>query len=120
MQRLIYLNLKTHFPHASQDFLKSNGEIPSGITQPTVSDALVEKKKRGRTIRGRTRVCYRGFFVRPLDADNLAAGTKQITDTLTRCGLLPADDPYNLSIKWEQEKVVHFADERIEIEITKP
>jgi hypothetical protein len=114
------MNLKQKFPHASQQFINLNSPIPAAVPQRDAPTTLVKKGQGKGTIRGRTRVCYRGFFVRPLDTDNLAAGTKQITDTLTRCGLLPADDPYNLSIQWEQEKVVHFADERLEITITKP
>ena len=113
------MNLKGLFPHGSDAFFEINGQLSSPKPQQDAPMALGKKGARKAKIRGRIGVVYRCFSCRPFDADNLAGATKAGQDVLTAVGLLPADDPYSISVTWEQVKIAHFADEKLEIEITK-
>ena len=55
-----------------------------------------------------------------LDEDNLAGGTKYITDALRAGKLIPGDDPRSVKIEWEQQKVPHKDQEETVVTITYP
>ncbi len=117
--------LHSMFPRGSADFFKAN-ETKTRSKLPDPKPKHYEATALGRAVPGKTKsvervkVRYRLFRVRPLDFENFAGSTKDCTDGLCRCGLLPGDDPTRLSLTVEQEKVAHFADERTEIEIEWP
>ena len=117
------MNLKSLFPHGSNAFFSANSpvnsQLPPAESKPITSNALGRKSKRETQIRGRIRVCYRLSSVRPLDTDNLAGAVKIGQDCLVAVGLFPNDDPYSIEVSFKQVKVKHFADEKLEIEITK-
>src|SRR6266404_3872905 len=111
------MNLKALFPHGSNGFFTANHQIENQIqpseSQPALADALGAKDKREKTSCGRVALRYRIFRVRPQDIDNAYGSTKQITDALVLSGLIQNDDPTQIKTTIEQEKVAHFANERI-------
>jgi hypothetical protein len=116
------VNLKSHFPHASPDFIQLNSPANSQLSptkpQQDAADALGGSSQGKVKSMGRATICYRCRFVRPRDTDNLFGSLKQLTDGLRACRLLQNDDPSTLWLVVEQERVKHFSDEHIEIEIT--
>jgi hypothetical protein len=114
--------IRARFPRASQSFLKANTQLqPAGDKRDGEKKLAKMAQDRGAPkSEGRVRVCYTFCRVRPLDWDNCAGSTKQITDCLRLCGLIPGDDPTQIKLELEQEKVKTYADERTEIEIIYP
>jgi hypothetical protein len=112
------VNLKPLFPHGSASFFDLNRSVSPAEPQPDKAKPLGKTIQRKEKSLGRTTLSYTGFFVRPQDPDNFAASTKDLTDGLRRCGLLHGDEPWNLKLICEQEKVNTFAEERISIKIT--
>lgn len=55
-----------------------------------------------------------------LDEDNLAGGSKYLTDALRYGGFLKSDDPLSTKIEWEQQKVPHKDQEETVVTITYP
>jgi hypothetical protein len=113
------------FPKGSAAFFKAN----ETETRPQLQYADPKQNKKAALDRaipgkeksqGRVTVRYRLCRVRPLDPDNAQGSTKDCTDELCRCGLLPGDDPTKIILIVEQEKVKHYSDERTEIEIEYP
>lgn len=120
--------LKLMFPWGSSDFFKANLEhaikTRGKIQDPNPKhyeaiplDETVFGKEEGM---GRVTVRYRLCRVRPLDADNATGSTKDLTDGLCRCGLIPGDDPTQITLIVEQEKVDHYSEERTVVEIEWP
>jgi hypothetical protein len=66
----------------------------------------------------RTRVRFTGYRVKPLDPDNFAGSVKDLLDGLRHSGLLLGDEPWRIILETEQVRVLHYKDERTEIEIT--
>jgi hypothetical protein len=118
------VNLKTTFPHASNSFLQANHQIADQI-QPTVSqssakDALGSSVQRKEESLGRVTLSFRGYFVRLKDPDNFAGSLKNCVDAIRRCGLVDDDSPDKIKLICEQERVDHYAQERIELRMTWP
>jgi hypothetical protein len=118
-------NLRSIFPRGSKAFFQANEthtdtQIPHTQPKRIKAPALDKMAKREKESVGRIALRYRLFRVRPLDFENFAGSTKDCTDGLCRCGLLPGDDPTKVSISVEQERVEHYSDERTEIEIEWP
>jgi len=112
------LNLRYTFPRASKDFLALNDPgIPTPKLEQNQKEALGRTEGRKASCVGRTRVSFKGFFVRPLDPDNHAGSCKDLLDGLWRCGLIDGDAPWQIELITSQERVNHFSEERIEIEI---
>jgi len=117
--------LRTLFPRGSKSFFKANETdpipgIPDTNPKPNEAaalDAAIPRKEKGL---GRVEVRYRLCRVRPLDPDNAAGSTKDLTDGLCRCGLIPGDDPTQITLIVEQEKVKSYYFEHTQIEITYP
>lgn len=117
--------LHAMFPRGSADFFQANEtKTRPALPDPkpkhyeaTALDRAVPGKKEGME---RITLRYRLFRVRPLDYENFAGSTKDLTDGLCRIGLLPGDDPTKVIIITEQERVEHYRDERTEIEIIWP
>jgi hypothetical protein len=117
--------LKSLFPRGSDDFFEANethtiAGVSNTYTQHYKAPALDQVAKREKARLGRITVRYRLLRVRPLDPDGVSGSTKDCTDGLCRCGLLPGDNPYQITLTVEQEKVEHYADERTIIELTYP
>ena len=68
----------------------------------------------------RTRICFTGRRVRPLDPDNFAGGVKDLLDGLRHSGIISGDEPWKIILETDQEKVDHFYEEETIIEITIP
>jgi hypothetical protein len=115
-------NLRSIFPRGSKSFFEAN-EIKTDHPSQTVDTkrhkkaALERPIPRKKESLGRITLSYRICRVRPLDPDGLASCTKNFTDGLRRCGLIPGDDPFQIRLEVEQEQVSHFADECIKLEI---
>lgn len=118
------MNLKTLFPHGSNAFFSANAPVSRSL--PTTEPQQNKTKPLGKAVPrkekslGRTTVSFRGFSVRPLDPDGFAGSIKDLLDGLWRCGAIHGDSFWQIKLVTEQEKVDHFADERIEIQITYP
>jgi hypothetical protein len=113
------------FPRGSEDFFKANeiktiAQLPHTNTQHHKTSALDSVAKRKEKSLGRITVRYRLCRVRPIDPDGVAGSTKDCTDGLCRCGLLPGDNPFQITLIVEQERVDHYHQERTEIEIEWP
>lgn len=114
------MNLERLFPRASQDFHFLNPPLQPAQPQPDAEKTLGAATKGKEKGMGRVAVRYRIYRVRLQDADNACASTKNITDGLTRCGLICGDSPEQISLTVEQEKVASFNEERTEVKITWP
>lgn len=118
------MNLQSLFPHGSNAFFqantKTNSEVPPAKSQRPVRKTLVSNAQGKNESMGRVTLRYTCRFVRPRDTDNLVGSTKALTDGLRRCGLLQNDDPASLRLIVEQEKVEHYDQEHIEIELIYP
>jgi hypothetical protein len=117
--------LKLMFPRGSADFFKANethtiAQLPHTNTQHHKATTLDRVAKGEKTGLGRITVRYRLRRVRPIDPDGVAGSTKDCTDGLCRCGLLPGDNPFQITLIVEQEKVEHYSDERTIVELTYP
>ena len=110
---------RQRFPNASKDTVALNADLglPSAEPKPAPAKALVDRPSGEKARAQRIKLSYHARLVRPHDADNLAGGTKFITDTLVRCGLLDADSPDAIEISWTQEKVAHYNEENLMITI---
>lgn len=114
--------LKQLYPRGSRSFFEANENNPDPRLQdpkpkqnktPTLGNLATREEKSV----GRVTVRYRLCRVRPLDPDAVQGSTKDITDGLCRCGLIPGDDPYQIILLVKQEKVEHYADERTIVEL---
>lgn len=114
------MNLLTRFPKASNDFIKANPQLQSAQSQPDAKAALGASTKGKEKSLERIAIRYRIYRVRLQDADNAFGGTKNLTDGLVRCGLIPSDSPEQISLTVEQEKVSSLAEQRTEIQIKWP
>ena len=119
------MNLRYFFPRGSKAFFEAN-ETRTDHPLQTVDakrhkkTALVKAIPRAKESLGRITLSYRIRRVRPLDPDGLGSCTKNCTDGLRRCGLIPGDDPFQIRLEVEQERVSHFADECIKLTIIWP
>jgi hypothetical protein len=62
-------------------------------------------------------VRFTGYRVHPLDPDNFAGGVKDLLDGLRHAAIIPGDEPWRIELQTFQEKVGHYCEERIVIEI---
>ena len=71
---------------------------------------------------GKARIIIRYLSLRTslLDEDNLAGGTKYLTDALRAGGIIPGDDPRSVKIEWDQQKVPHKDQEETVVTIIYP
>jgi hypothetical protein len=119
------VNLRSLFPRGSKAFFQANETktdhpLPDAHPKCHKKAALERPVSREKESMGRTTLSYRIFRVRVLDPDTVAGSTKDLTDGLQRCGLIPGDDPTQIRLEVEQERVKSFADERVELTITWP
>jgi hypothetical protein len=117
------VNLRYFFPRGSKSFFDANEtKTDHSLQDPNPKRhkkaALERPVSREKESMGRTTLSYRIFRVRVLDPDTVAGSTKDLTDGLCRCGLIPGDDPTQIRLEVEQERVRTFADERVELTIT--
>jgi hypothetical protein len=111
--------IRRRFPRASKDFLALNAgaRLSRAELEPAAQKTLVDRLPRKAPGHPRVTLSYRASFVRPLDPDNLAGATKYCTDALVRCGLLDGDSPTQIEIRWSQEKVSHYDQEKLTLTI---
>jgi hypothetical protein len=119
------VNLRYLFPRGSKSFFQANENktdhpLPHPHPKRNKKAALERTVSREKESLGRTTLRYRIFRVRVLDPDTVAGSTKDLTDGLRRCGLISGDDPTQIRLEVEQERVSRFADERVELEIIWP
>jgi hypothetical protein len=117
--------LRTLFPRGSEDFFKANDteidpKLPNSDPQSDEKTTLDRTIPRKKEMLGRITLRYRLCRVRPLDPDNATGSTKDLTDGICRCGLIPGDDPTQITLIVEQERVERYSDERTEVYITYP
>ncbi len=117
--------LRTMFPRGSEAFFQANenktqAQLPHPNPKQNKTSALDRLAKREKASMGRITVRYRLLRVRPIDPDGMSGSTKDITDGLCRCGLLPGDNPFQITVIVEQEWVEHYCDEGTEVEIEYP
>lgn len=117
--------LRALFPRGSESFFKANEtetdlKLPNSDPQQDQKAALDRAVPRKEEMLGRITLRYRLCRVRPLDPDNATGSVKDCTDGICRCGLIPGDDPTQITLIVEQEKVSSFSQERTEIEIEWP
>jgi hypothetical protein len=118
-------NLRRIFPKGSEAFFQANetktqsvlpNPKPKHNKAPALGPAVPGKEESV----GRITLRYRHCRVRLLDYENFAGSTKDLTDGLCRCGLLPGDDPSRVTIITEQEKLDSGSREYIDVEIEWP
>ena len=115
-------NLRSIFPRGSKSFfeaneIKTDSRLPNPDAKRNKAAPLERVAKRKEKSLGRVTLRYRLCRVRSLDPDGVAGSTKDLTDGLCKCGLIPGDDPTQIILIVEQERVSHFNEERTEIEI---
>jgi hypothetical protein len=111
---------KRLFPNASKATVAANFELRDPQPEPHDPPALdraVEGKEEGLD---RVVVCFKGYRVRPLDADNFAGGCKGLLDGLRHAHLIKGDESWRIIFQTEQERVQTFGEERTEITIDYP
>ncbi len=92
-------------------------KIQDSEPQPHKTPAL------GTTVQGktqgleRTRVCFIGYRVKPLDPDNFAGSVKDLLDGLRHSGLIHGDEVWRIAFETRQEKVKSYAEEKTVIEL---
>ena len=116
------MNLRSHFPRASESFFEANETkdlcpLPNPEPQPNQAAALDRAAAGEKKSVRRVRVRLTGHRVRTLDPDNFAAGCKDLLDGLRHAGLIPGDEPWRIIFETAQTKVQSFAQERTMIEI---
>lgn len=114
--------LKQLYPRGSRSFFEANENNPDPRLQdpkPKQDKAatLGRLAKREEKSVGRVTVRYRLRRVRALDPDAMQGSTKDITDGLCRCGLIPGDNPYQIILAVEQERVERYSDEKTIVEL---
>jgi hypothetical protein len=119
------VNLRYLFPRGSKDFFEANetktdSQLPDSNPKSDKASALDGAIPRKEKSLGRVTVRYRLCRVQPLDPDNATGSIKDCTDGLCRCGLIPGDDPTQITLIVEQERVLHYSQERTKIEIEWP
>ncbi len=131
-------DLKTLFPRCSRSFIEANTEnsvqvnverkkdkyeanhhrkIQDSEPQHHKTPALERADEGEKVGNERTRVCFTGFRVKPLDPDNFAGSVKDLLDGLRHAGLILGDEPWRITLETRQEKVKSYAEERTVIEI---
>ena len=132
------MNLKDHFPRASESFLALNSKDHAQVNlsaamahyeanhQRKIQDSEPQHHQTpalGRPDEGKkegvgvTRISFTLFRVRPLDPDNAAGSCKDLLDGCVHAGLLFDDAPWLIIFETKQEKVKSYAEERTVIEI---
>lgn len=117
--------LHAMFPRGSKSFFEANetktrAKLPDPKPKHYEATALGPAVPGKEKSVGRITLRYRLCRFRLLDYENFAGSTKDITDGLCRCGLLPGDDPSKVIIITEQQKVDHHSRECTEVEIEWP
>jgi hypothetical protein len=133
----VLFELKRVFPNASKSCLSANVDQKWPKSEydyedhpdPQLQDTEPQRDqapalgaaKKGKD-HGVSRITTRfiGYRCRPLDADNFAAGCKDLLDGLRHSGLIPNDDPSSIVFVAEQVKVSHRSQEKTVIEIEMP
>ena len=111
--------IRNLFRNASKAFQELNAGLGLSATQPQpAAEKALEHSPSGKAASPpRTVLSYRASLVRPIDPDNLAGATKYLTDALVRCGLVDGDSPQQIEIRWSQEKVAHYDEEKLTLTI---
>lgn len=101
-----------------------SGQVPDAKPQRNKAKPLgkaTEGKARSLgCVRGRTAVRFTLRRVRPLDPDAAAGSSKDLLDGLRHSKLLSDDNPWEISLTVDQEKVAHYEEEETLIYITYP
>lgn len=112
--------LRAMFPRASEDFFKLNALLRTKRVEQVARATLVGAPSREAKSDARIGLRYVLYRVQLLDPDNADGATKTLTDCLCQIGLLPGDAANQITVKVDQEKVNHYAEERTELTIEYP
>lgn len=110
--------LKTLLPRASQEFIDLNAGLHDPVAERSFCDGTLAKKSRKTQGARRTILRYTSYRQRFLDIDNLAGGTKFLTDALRYCGAISGDTQDEIILEVAQKKVAQKAQQKTLIEIS--
>lgn len=112
--------IKQLFPYASQSTIEANVNTQLQDTQPerALCDGPLAARKGKSASAGRIVLSYTSYRQRLLDIDNLAGGTKFLTDALRYCGALQDDTEDKVDLRFAQKKVAKKTQEKTLIELT--
>lgn len=112
--------LKQIFPHASKSTIEINADTSLQDTEPkrALRDGPLAASEGKGACAGRTILCYTSYRQRLLDPDNLAGGTKFLTDALRYSGAIRDDTENQVDLRFAQKKVAHKKEQKTLIELT--
>jgi len=100
------------------DAYKTRRQASGAKPESVVCDGSLAESKTQERNPSRSIIRITSFRTRLIDPDNLCA--KYFVDGLRYAGIIPDDRPQDIELTVTQEKVATIAEERTEIEITKP
>ena len=100
---------------------KARARLQSPEPQRAPEPTLVPGPVPGKTsCHGRVIVRITDLRVRPTDPDNLAGGCKALLDCLRYAGLIPDDNPAQIKLEVESQKVRKRSSEKTIVELIYP
>lgn len=144
---MTYEELKTRFPHASEEFLRANTTdaprsvrgsvkrvtvarttVDAGILHPVTESLPREALERhaptesggSHSPKQRPKVHFTLYRVALLDPDNKWASVKFLLDAMRYAGLIPNDRECDIEMIVTQQKVAHRSEEGTGVEILYP
>jgi hypothetical protein len=111
--------IKQLFPNASQSTIDVNADPrlqDTELERALCDGALATGEGKGESA-GRVILSYTSYRQRLLDPDNLAGGTKFLTDALRYCGALRDDTENQVELRFTQKKVSDKTQEKTLIEV---
>src|SRR5689334_12395363 len=104
------MHLKSLFPNGSNAFFQANHQIQSAEPKRDQAQSLGKAETRKNQSLERIVLRFKGCYVRPKDPDNFVASLKDIIDGLRRLRLIPDDNPTQIKLEFDQERVATFAE----------
>ena len=102
-------------PHLSTNDDSLKPRLPDTQPQPHKRKTLGGKLPGQTESLPRVSVRFIGYRTRPCDPDNFAGSVKHLLDGLRHAGLIPGDDPWQITLETAQVKVSKKALERTDI-----
>lgn len=110
-------DLKRILPRASKAVIDLNSGLQDTESKCSVLNGALAKSKGKKESSGRVILRYTSYRQRLLDPDNLAGGTKFLTDALRYSGAIRGDTADQIDLRFSQKKVDTKAQEKTLIEI---
>lgn len=115
MAQVIEHNRRVNEAKLKERINEIDSKLQSPVVKPAVQHGTLAKEKGKARGTGRITVRIKSCRKRLLDPDNLVGGVKYLLDGLRYAGILPDDNPDQITLQVSQEKVAD--NERTEIEI---